>query len=262
MIDKMFLDKSCAIIYTAGEYLMQEQQKLRPGMVETKALNSLVTYVDKNTEEQLVANLNALLPGSVFLTEEATIVSREGAWQWIIDPLDGTTNYIHGLPVYCISVALKHEDVIVLGIVHSPVLRETFTAIKGLGAYLNGDPIQISGNVHLADCLLSTGFPYYDFDRMDHYIAALRQLMENTRGIRRMGSAAIDLCYTACGRYDGFFEYSLSPWDVAAGGLIVMEAGGKVCDFSGNSNWLYGREICAGNAAITSALLSRLGLKY
>jgi myo-inositol-1(or 4)-monophosphatase len=258
MIDQAFLDKVCTISIVVGQYMAAEQQKLRPGQVEIKALNSLVSYVDKTAEEKLVVALAQMLPGSTFLTEENTVEQGNGEWQWIIDPLDGTTNFIHGLPVYGISIALRHRDEIVLGVVHAPALRETFTALKGKGAALNGRQIHVSANEKLSDSLLATGFPYYDFDRLEQYIKSLQHFITQTRGLRRMGSAAIDLCFTACGRFDGFFEYSLSPWDVAAGGLIVQEAGGMVYDFQGGDEWLFGKEIIAGNAAIVRALADQL----
>lgn len=258
MYNKEMLDKVCAITVEVGSYIAGEQKKIQPGHVETKSLNSLVSYVDKTAEEMLVSRLAALLPGSTFLTEENTVEQGHGEWQWIIDPLDGTTNFIHSLPVYGISVALRHHEEVVLGVVHAPVLQETFAALKNRGASLNGEPIRASIISRLSDSLLATGFPYYDFDRLEHYVKTLQYFMTQTRGVRRMGSAAIDLCYTACGRFDGFFEYSLSPWDVAAGGLIVMEAGGVAQDFKGGMDWLFGREIVAGNPIIVEELISRL----
>jgi myo-inositol-1(or 4)-monophosphatase len=206
-----------------------------------------VTYVDKNAESILVHALQKILPGSTFLTEENTIQQAQGEWQWIIDPLDGTTNFIHQIPVFGISVALKHKEEIVLGVVYEVNKNECFYASKNNGAFLNGNKISVSATSVLADSLVATGFPYYDFNSVENYLNALRVLMTSTRGIRRLGAASIDLCYVACGRFDVFFEYSLAPWDVAAGALIVEEAGGKISDFKGTKNWLFGKEIIATN---------------
>lgn len=245
-----------ACIRSVATFIQEEAGKISNTDVETKSLNSLVTYVDKTAETLLVNGLSAIMPASVFLTEENTIEQGSGNYRWIIDPLDGTTNFIHQVPVYAISVALEKDGVIVIGIVYELNRNELFTAIKGGGAFLNNNMIQVKSNHLLANALIATGFPYYDFQQLDNYIRTLRFLMEHTRGIRRLGSAAVDLCYTACGRFDAFFEYSLSPWDVAAGGLILQEAGGEVKDFSGGDNWLFGKEIAGGNANLLNDILN------
>ena len=236
-------------------FIQSEIGKINNSDIETKALNSLVTYVDKNAELILVEELQKIILNATFLTEENTVEQTQGEWQWIVDPLDGTTNFIHQIPVFGISVALKHHDEIVVGVVYEVNKNECFYASKNHGSFLNGNKIAVSETAALADSLVATGFPYYDFGKAENYLNTLRFLMQNTRGIRRLGAASIDLCYVACGRFDVFFEYSLAPWDVAAGALIVQEAGGKITDFSGNNNWLFGKEIIATNTGIADEFL-------
>jgi len=242
-------------VQQAAVFIQGEIGKIQHADIETKALNSLVTYVDKQAEQILVTALQKIIPEAVFLTEENTVTTQQGEWQWIIDPLDGTTNFIHQVPVFGISVALKHDDEIVVGVVLELNRNELFYASKDNGAYLNGKRIQVSPAAQLSDSLIATGFPYYDFDLLENYINVFKELMTGTRGIRRLGSAAIDLCFTACGRFDAFFEYSLSPWDVAAGALILKEAGGEIYDFSGGENWLHGRQIIGSNPHISAQIL-------
>lgn len=238
-----------------GRFIRQELGQVGSAQIEEKSLNSLVSYVDKEAETQLVEGLSQLVPGSVFLTEEDTVKDEEGELRWIIDPLDGTTNFLFQLPVFAISLALEQKGEIVLGIVYEVNRQECFYAWKGGGAFLNGDPIQVSKRATLSESLLATGFPYYDYERTQAYLKVLEQLMQNSRGIRRFGSAAVDLAYVACGRFDGFFEYSLQPWDVAGGAIIVQEAGGTITDFSGGGNWLHGQELIAANGKISEAFL-------
>ncbi|MFY7826286.1 MAG: inositol monophosphatase family protein [Flectobacillus sp.] len=214
--------------------------------IEYKGLNDLVSYVDKETEIRLVEGLRQILPEAGFIAEEGTAERTEDQeYAWIVDPVDGTTNYMHGLPVFAISIALMHHDKIVSGVVMEINREECFTAWLGGGAYLDGKPIKVSSANQLKDSLLATGFPYYDFKQTDQYLAILKELMQKSHGLRRMGSAAVDLVYTACGRFEGFFEYNLKPWDVAAGTLIVQEAGGIVSDFKGGDDFIFGRELIA-----------------
>lgn len=243
------------IVERVGRFIRQEMGRVADQSIEEKSLNSLVSYVDKTAEQQLVEALGKLLPGSVFLTEEDTVANQSGDLQWIIDPLDGTTNFLFQLPVFSVSVALQQEGETVLGIVYEVNRQECFYAWQGGGAFLNGRPIGVSRRAPLEKTLLATGFPYYDYGRIGPYFQVLEHLMRNTRGIRRLGSAAVDLAYVACGRFDGFFEYSLNPWDVAGGAFIIQEAGGVVTDFQGQSNYLHGGEIIASNPAIADSLL-------
>lgn len=242
------------IVAEVAEFIYQELGKVKTGDIVTKNLNSLVSYVDRTAEKQLVKDLGSLIPSATFLTEEETVKHKEGQYQWIIDPLDGTTNYLHQIPFFAISVALQHKGAVIMGIVYEVNRQECFYAWKSGGAWLNDDPIGTSKTKIIQESLLATGFPYYDFSRSRAYLEVLEFLMKNTRGIRRIGAAALDLAYVACGRFDGFFEYSLNPWDVAAGAFIIQEAGGKVCDFTGGDNYLFGGEIIASNSSIFDEL--------
>lgn len=237
------------LVKETGDFIRQESQKFDQSKIEYKGKNDLVSYVDKEAEKRLVKGLSEMLPGSGFIAEEGTSTKRSDSYNWIIDPLDGTTNFTHGLPIYAISVALMKRNELALGVVYELNRDECFHASKGEGAFLNHMPIKVSPSKELDKALLATGFPYYDFEQMNKYLAILNDFMQNTHGLRRMGSAAVDLAYTACGRFEGFFEYNLNAWDVAAGALIVQEAGGKVTDFKGGNDFLFGREIIAGNAA-------------
>jgi myo-inositol-1(or 4)-monophosphatase len=244
--------------------ILERQKELSAYAISDKGLNQLVSQVDIEAEEELVSALGGILPEAGFITEENTIAqSGQNNLNWIIDPLDGTTNFLHGLPMFSVSVALANGSDILLGIVVVPSLKETFTAVQGAGAHLNAAPIRVSETEKLSDSLLATGFPYTEFGQMDAYLATLHSYMRGTRGLRRMGSAAIDLVYTACGRFDGFFELGLAPWDVAAGALIVQEAGGRVCDFAGHNSFLFGKEIVANNTLIHEPMLRtiRAGFK-
>lgn len=223
--------------------------------IEEKSLNSLVSYVDKKAEERIVERLSELLPEAGFIAEEGTSNKKGESYNWIVDPLDGTTNFLHGLPVYSVSIALQRNNEIVLGVVYEVNQDECFYAWKSGGAFLNQKSIHVSQNESLKDSLIATGFPYYNYKRVDSYFEVLKRIAQNSRGVRRMGSAAVDLVYTACGRFDAFFEYSLHAWDVAAGAFIVQEAGGKISDFSGGDNWLFGKEIVASNGLLTKEVL-------
>lgn len=225
-------------------------------VIEEKDKNSLVSYVDKTAEAMLVEGLQAILPGSGLITEEETEDIQGREWEWIIDPLDGTTNFLHGIPAYSISIGLRHNEVLVAGWVYELNQDELFYAWQGAGAFCNGSRIHVSTRNPLSSSLLATGFPYNDYSLVPGYMGTLEDLMRGTRGLRRIGSAAVDLAYTACGRFDGFWEYSLSPWDVAGGIVIVQEAGGRVTDFSGGDNYLFGREMIATNGLVHDELLA------
>lgn len=246
------------IARAVGEFIKNEVHRVKANDIETKSLNSLVSYVDQQAEQKIVDRLMALLPEAGFIAEEGTASNEGQLLNWIIDPLDGTTNFLHSIPVFAVSIALKKEKEIILGVVYEINQDECFHAIKGGGAFLNAQEISVSSAEQLSDGLIATGFPYYDFKRMDGYFNTLRYFAENTRGIRRMGSAAVDLAYVACGRFDAFYEYSLHAWDVAAGALIVQEAGGTVSDFKGGNEWLFGKEIMATNPKVYSSVLSLL----
>ncbi len=239
-------------------YLKHEIARLNRGAVEAKGLNNFVTYVDKTAEERIMSGLEKLLPEAGFIAEETENTRKGERYNWVIDPLDGTTNYIHGIPLYSISIALLDNEKVVMGMVHEANLNETFYAWKDSPAYLNGHKIGVSKAEKLSDSLMATGFPYYDYSKLNPYLALFKYLMQNTHGIRRLGSAAVDLAYTACGRFEGFYEYGLNSWDVAAGAFIVQQAGGMVTDFNGDDDFIFGREIIATNRFIHHEFLEVL----
>ena len=245
----------------AGDFIRTERLNFSSDKIEIKGKNDLVTYVDKTAELILVKGLKVLLPGSGFITEEDT-ANNKGEFNWIIDPLDGTTNFIHGIPCYAVSVGLEHKGEIIVGVVYEVSRDECFWANKNSKAYLNGKEINVSACKQLSDALIATGLPVNDFSKMDAYLKVIEHFIRNTHGIRRIGSAASDLCYLACGRVDAFFEYNLKPWDVAAGSLIVKQAGGVVTDFSGKNNYLFGREICTANPVLMDSFLEVISKNF
>lgn len=252
----------CNIAREAANFIRAERKLFFQSSVEYKGPNDLVTYIDKRTEELLVADLSKLLPASGFITEEDSSRSKADEYNWIIDPIDGTTNFVHGVPCYCISIALIKKEKIVLGVVYEINHDECFYAYEGSGAYLNGKHIAVSETPKLNQSLLATGFPYSNYSRMKQYMEVFDYCMRNTHGLRRMGSAAVDLAYVACGRFEGFYEYGLNAWDVAAGAFIVEEAGGKVSDFSGGKDFIFGREIIATNKNIFDEFLKVVREKF
>ncbi len=233
----------------AGNFIKNEHNNLKSNDIETKDKASLVTYVDKEAEKMIVVELKNIFPEAEFLTEEKTINQVNSEYRWVVDPLDGTTNYIHGIFPHSVSIALTHNNIPIIGVVYEIGNNELFTAWKNGGAYLNEEKISVSKSSKHEDVLLATGFPYYNFNKLDGYLNVLKFFMIETRGMRRMGSAAVDLAYVACGRFDGFFEHALHAWDVAAGIILVQEAGGKVSDFKGKENYLFGIEIIASNSS-------------
>jgi myo-inositol-1(or 4)-monophosphatase len=255
MQEKEILDKAIELIKRAGSFIMGEFTRIGQSDIEHKGFNDLVSYVDKRAEDILIKGLAEILPGSGFLAEEGTVADEKKEYTWIIDPLDGTTNFLHGLPVFGVSVALVRNNKLILGVVHELNRNEIFSAIKGQGAFCNGKRIYVSDKANLSEGLFATGFPYYDFNRMPQYLAILNVFMQKSHGLRRLGSAAVDLAYVACGRFEGFFEYNLNAWDVAAGALIVEEAGGKLTDFKGGDDYIFGREILAAPKAIHNQML-------
>jgi myo-inositol-1(or 4)-monophosphatase len=248
----------CDIATTAGGFIREERKIFDLGKVNSKGLNQLVSYVDIEAEKKIVIGLSQLNLDAGFITEEETTIKSTKELNWIIDPLDGTTNFIHDLPVFSVSIALSRGEEILLGVVYEVMKNECFYAWKGGGAWLNKKPIGVSKIDLLKDSLLATGFPYYDFKDMNSYLAALRSFMKETHGLRRLGSAAVDMAYTACGRFEGFFEYGLNAWDIAAGICIVKEAGGKVTDFKNGEDYLFGKQIVASNTTIHNHILKTI----
>ena len=259
--DDQLLQGVVDIAQRAGAFISQERRAFGYSRVEQKGLNDLVSDVDRGSEEIIVEGLKALLPGAGFLVEEGTATERKRA-NWIVDPLDGTTNFVHGIPCYAVSIALEEEGRIKLGVVFEVARGECFSALRGGGSFLNGKSIRVSERKVLSESLIATGFPVNNFTRLDPFLACIAEFMRTTHGVRRIGAAAADLCYLACGRFEGFFEYNLNPWDVAAGALIVEEAGGTVSDFSGGDNWLFGREIICSNGHIGREFARIIGEKF
>lgn len=226
--------------------------------VSEKEHNNFVTDIDQAAEQAIVETLLKAYPDHAILGEESgpsKNLNDESEYAWIIDPIDGTTNFIHGYPNYCISIALQQKGVITQAVIYDPVRNDLFTATKGAGAFLNERRIRVSKRTKLQDSLIGTGFPYRSFDKVDRYLAIFKELTQKTAGLRRPGAASLDLSYVACGRYDGFWEFGLSPWDMAAGALIISEAGGLVSDAQGEADYLESGNIVAGTPKVFAPLL-------
>ncbi len=222
--------------------------------IKHKSNNDYVTEVDGAAEQAIIETLQEAYPNHAILAEESGS-QGESEYQWIIDPLDGTTNFLHGFQQYSVSIALLQKGVLTHAVVYDPARNDLFTASRGKGAYLNDRRIRVSKRINFKDALIGTGFPYKDFTHLDAYMGMLRDMLQKTSGVRRPGSAALDLAYTAAGRLDGFWEIGLNPWDIAAGCLLVQEAGGLVGDFQGNETYLQSGNIVAGNPKIFAQLL-------
>jgi myo-inositol-1(or 4)-monophosphatase len=244
---KNICDATVQITRETGKFVRDYRLNNKPS-VESKGRNDFVTQIDKASEEKLIKALGDLIPESGFIAEENTSSKKGEIYNWIIDPIDGTTNFIHGLYPFAISIALQENDEIVLGVVYEMGMDECFYSWKGGPALMNGESISVSTNATVGDSLIATGFPYTNYSLIGNFMETLDFFMKNSHGLRRLGSAAADLAYVACGRFDAFYEYNLKPWDVAAGAFLVQQAGGKVSDFSGGSNYLFGGEIVTANA--------------
>jgi len=241
-------NEAITLIKEVGIYVHEFSSTTKNIMVKGK--NDFVTEIDKSSEQKLVNGLLDILPEAGFIAEENTSNKRGETFNWIIDPIDGTTNFIHGLFPHAISVALMENEEIVIGIVYEIGLSECFYSWKGGKTYCNNEVISVSSSHEISNSLIATGFPYYDYSRINQFQDTLEYFMRNSHGIRRLGSAATDLAYIAAGRFDAFYEYCLKPWDVAAGSFLVTQAGGKVSDFKGGNNYLFGQEIIASNNAV------------
>lgn len=246
----------------AGAFIREQRKNFSTQVVEYKGFNDLVSYVDKHAEQMLVDRLRVILPEAGFITEENTAGADGQEYKWIIDPLDGTTNFVHGLPCFSVSVGLALNDVVVAGIIYEINLDECFYAWKDGGAWMNGEPIRVSPVNELSKSLLATGFPYTNFARLKAYMEVFDYCMHHTHGIRRLGSAAVDMAYVACGRLEGFYEYGLNAWDIAAGCCIISEAGGRISDFTGGNNFLFGQEIVSCNSGIFEPFLAVVKEKF
>ncbi len=261
-LEQLTRHANLAVLEVAA-FLREEAGRVQPGQVEEKFLNGLVSYVDRTAEQMLVERLHQLLPEAAFLTEEETVEQQADAeLQWIIDPLDGTTNYLYGLPHYSVSVGLRSAGEMMVGIVHHVPNDELFYAWRDGGAWCNDLPIRVSSRDTMRQALVATGFPYHNFSRAESWFRGLRNFLSEGRAVRRYGSAALDLAYVACGRFDIFFEYGLNAWDVAGGALLVHEAGGRISDFRGGNNFVDGGELLACNAHVYDEALSIVGAAF
>ncbi len=256
---KALCEDVCEIALATGGYIASCREGFSADDIEFKGRHNLVSYVDKTAEQRIVDALRKLLPDAGFVTEEGTAGCGNETLKWIIDPLDGTTNFIHGLPPYCVSIALMEGAELVVGVVYEVTLKELFYAWKGSDAYLNGRRIEVSRVATLENSLVAVGFSYsLMLDQMDRFLQQVAYYQKNTNGIRRLGSSTADLVYVACGRFEAFCQAKLSPWDVAAGALIVERAGGVVSDYSGGSNYVFGCEIVATNKLVYKEFMDTL----
>jgi myo-inositol-1(or 4)-monophosphatase len=238
----------------AGAIINRAAQNLDALTVQRKQENDYVSEVDRAAEQEIIDVLLNAYPNHAILAEESG-AKGESEFQWIIDPLDGTTNYLHGFQQYGVSIALMHKGIITQAVIFDPARNDLFTASRGHGAYLNDHRLRVSKRIYLKDALIGTGFPYRDFSNLDAYIAIFKEMLQKTSGVRRPGAACLDLAYVAAGRLDGFWEFGLNPWDIAAGVLLVQEAGGLVGDFRGEQNYLQSGDTLAGNPKIFGQLL-------
>jgi len=222
----------------AGAIINRASQDIGTLTIKSKNFNDFVSEVDVAAERAIIETLKDAYPTHGFLGEESGSTSYQSDFIWIIDPLDGTTNFLHGFPQYCVSIALQHKGEITQAVIYEPNRNDLYTATKGRGAFLNDKRIRVSKCHKLQDALIGTGFPFRDFKYLNDYINMFKSMIQKTTGIRRAGSAALDLAYVASGALDGFWEIGLSPWDIAAGGLLIQEAGGIVTDLSGQTGWL------------------------
>ncbi|RMI03590.1 MAG: inositol monophosphatase [Calditrichaeota bacterium] len=256
------LDIAVAAAKAAGDCLMGYRGRLEASAIDEKARNDLVTVADRASEQLIVEHLRRHFPDHAIVAEEGSGQTADSPYRWFIDPLDGTTNFVRNIPAFCVSIALEYHRELLLGVVWEPVHRELFTAVKGRGASLNGRPIRVSEVSDFGRAFLATGFPHHSKRYLPLYVQSFADIYLKAAGARRIGSAALDLCYTACGRFDGFWELGLHSWDIAAGSLIVQEAGGVVTDFRGGPAYLESGFVAAGNPAIHRRLISILSTYF
>ena len=244
----------------AGSIINRASLDLDVLKVTTKSVNDFVTEVDQVAEQAIIETLLTAYPGHGILAEESGRAhgAKNSEYVWIIDPLDGTTNFIHGLPFYAVSIALAHRDQVQQAVVYDPTRNDLFYASKGRGAFLNDKRLRVSKRTRMAESLIGTGFPFRKGDNFQRYVKMFEEVMQNCAGVRRPGAAALDLCYVAAGYYDGFFETGLNPWDIAAASLMITEAGGLIGNFTGESDFMYQREVLAGNPKVYGQMVSIL----
>ena len=259
------LKAATAAAHTAGRYIRFHSGRIAQEAVRDKGRHDLVTAADEEAQEAIIEVLQRHCPAYEILAEESG--ADKGAHvpegrRWIIDPIDGTTNFTHAVPPYAVSIALQDREELVLGVVLDVSRGELFTAVRGGGVYVNGTPARVSATAPLEQALLTTGFPYREFAHIDQYLAVFRQFMQKAQGIRRPGSAAIDLAYVACGRFDGFFETGLYPWDIAAGIVLIEEGGGRVTNYWGEGDILFDKHILASNGHIHEEMEALLRAEF
>ena len=241
----------------AGTLIYRATDRIDHLTITKKSHADFVSEIDRAAEQVIIQTLLEAYPDHAILAEESGVQGASD-FVWIIDPLDGTTNFLHGVPQFAISIALQHKGILTQAVVYDPTKNELFTATRGRGAFLNDKRLRVSKRTSLADSLIGTGFPYTRFEHIDAYLAIFRELMLKTSGLRRPGAASLDLAWLAAGRYDGFFETGLKPWDIAAGTLLITEAGGIVSDLAGNQDFLTSGHVCAGNPHIHEQLLQTI----
>ncbi len=239
----------------AGDFIKSKLGTLSFSDIGQKQKSDFVTKVDTESEKIIIKSIRKKYPSHAFYTEETLKDRNNNSFRWIIDPLDGTTNYIHQYPVFSISIALEYKKEIIIGVIYDPLREELFTGVKNMGSFLNGKQIRVSRTNNLKYSLITTGFPFRHKKFVDDYLRLFKNIFLKVSDLRRAGSAAIDLAYVACGRCDGFFEIGLSPWDIAAGSLIIKEAGGNITGFDGQDNFLFSGNIIAGNPYVQRQLL-------
>jgi myo-inositol-1(or 4)-monophosphatase len=244
---------------SAGRILMRSYERIEELTVETKSPNDFVSEVDRGAEAAIVQELRSKFPDHAILGEEGGQQGgRSTEFEWLVDPLDGTTNYLHGFPQFSISIAMKYRGQLEHGLVYDPLREELFTATRGRGAHLNDRRLRVSRRPGIDGALLGTGIPFRDQAHVDTYLGMLKALLADSAGVRRPGSAALDFAYVAAGRLDGFWELGLSPWDIAAGALLIAEAGGTVSDLAGGNRYLDTGNVVAGNLKLHAAMLQRI----
>jgi myo-inositol-1(or 4)-monophosphatase len=241
----------------AGNIINRATRNLDVLAVREKAANDFVSEVDREAEHVIISTLHEAYPGHAILAEESG-ASGVSEYQWVIDPLDGTTNFLHGFPQYCVSIALEHRGIVTQAVIYDPGRNDLFTASRGRGAFLNETRIRVSKRAHLKSSLIGTGFPFKELAHLETYMAMLRDVMKGSAGVRRAGSAALDLAFVAAGRLDAFWEIGLSRWDMAAGSLLITEAGGLVSNLEGNEGWMETGNIVAGSPKVFVELLQIL----
>jgi myo-inositol-1(or 4)-monophosphatase len=255
---RLLCERVQVISMRVGKFIAEERKKVKPSDIEVKSESNFVSYVDKTAEKIFVEELKIIFPAAGFIAEEDDTLQKANRFNWVIDPLDGTTNYLHGVPCFATSVALLENGIPVVGVVFEINLSECFYAWKDGGAWMNGERISVSNAPSLKQSLVATGFAYQAEEWFDKYISLFADVQKSSIGLRRIGSAATDIAYVACGRFDAYYEYGIHAWDVAAGALLVKEAGGMVTDFSGGNDFIFSEKFVCGNKRVHDELVEKI----